>query len=76
MIFLKNKLLIWQGGARGPRILDQPWASQHGDPALIWYDMDIHGCTDRHSGQRPVEWGEIPYKGHCPKTVPLNGDSI
>ena len=34
MIFLKNKLLIWQGGARGPRILDQPWAPQHGDPAL------------------------------------------
>ena len=34
MIFLKNELLIWQGGARGPRTLDQPWAPQHGDPAL------------------------------------------
>ena len=34
MIILKNKLLKWQHGARGPRTLGQPWAPQHGDPAL------------------------------------------
>ena len=34
MIFLKNELLKWQGGVRGPCILGQPWAPQHGDPAL------------------------------------------
>ena len=35
MIFLKNELLKWQGRARGPRTLGQPWAPQHGDPALV-----------------------------------------
>ena len=35
LIFLKNELLKWQGGVRGPCTLDQPWAPQHGDPALV-----------------------------------------
>ena len=35
MIFLKNELLKWHVGARGPRTLGQPWAPQHGDLALV-----------------------------------------
>ena len=45
MIFLENELLEWQGGAMGPRTLGQPWAPQHGDPALQTKEQFLEGIT-------------------------------
>ena len=76
IIFLKNELLKWQGGVRGPRTLGQPWAPQHGDPALAianhrQTEKDRQTCmgsqsasTVRHSG------------GDGPPTLPYTGTRL